>query len=124
MVKEKMKKKTVLVVDDSLFMRKVLRDVLTKGGYSVIGEADSAEEAVKLYKKLKPDIVTMDIILPGKTGIDALKEIKNIDKNAKIVMITALGQQLMVVEAIRAGAKDYITKPFEVEKIIEALKRL
>ena len=114
----------VLIVDDANFMRVMLRDVLTAEGYEVVGEAKDGEEAVEQYKKLKPDLVTMDIVMPLKSGIDAVKEIIEFDRNAKIIMCSALGQEPLVVEAINAGAKDYIVKPFEPDKVIEMVKKV
>jgi len=116
--------KTVLIVDDSAFMRKVLKNILVEDGYKIVGEASTGKEAIKLYKKLKPDLVTMDIILRDESGIDVVKKINKVDKNAKIVMITALGQQQLAVEAIRAGAKEFIAKPFKKDRVLEAVKRL
>ena len=116
--------KNVLIVDDSAFMRKILRDILENIGYNIVGEASDGKEAVELYKKLNPDIVTMDIILPDKTGIDIVKKIKKIDNNARIVMITAMGHEQLVAEAISAGASDFIVKPFKKEDIIETIEKL
>ena len=118
--------KTVLIVDDSEFMRKLLKDIIEQDGYKIVGETGDGSKALKLYEQLKPDIITMDIILPNKTGIEIVKEINKVDKdnNTKIVMVTALGQQQLVMEALQAGAKEYITKPFEKDKILEVLKRL
>ena len=113
-----------MIVDDANFMRVMLRDVLTSEGYEVVGEAKDGEEAVEQYKKLKPDLVTMDIVMPLKSGIDAVKEIINFDRNANIIMCSALGQEPLVVEAINAGAKDYIVKPFEPDKVIEMVKKV
>ena len=117
----------ILIVDDAVFMRKMLSDVLTKDGHKVVGEAENAKEAITLYKKLKPDIVTLDIIMPEVDGIDSMKAIKellNIDKNANIIMVSAMGQQELVVEAIQAGAKDFIVKPFQPSRVTEAVARL
>ena len=117
----------VLIVDDALFMRKILADILTGEGHKIVGEAENAKEAIELYKKLKPDIVTMDIIMPEIDGIDTLKAIKQIlksDKDAKIVIVSAMGQQDMVVESIQAGAKDFIVKPFQRSRITESITRL
>lgn len=116
--------KNVLIVDDSSFMRNILKDILTDGGYTIAGEASDGKQALELYRKLRPDIVTMDIVLPDKSGIDVVKEIRKTDSNAKIVMVTALGQQQLVSEAISAGASDFITKPFQREKILEVIKKL
>lgn len=117
----------ILVVDDAVFMRKILSDVLTKDGHKIVGEAENAKEAVELYKKLKPDIVTLDIIMPDVDGVDAMKAIKEInafDKDAKIIMVSAMGQQELVVEAIQAGAKDFIVKPFQSSRVTDAINRL
>ena len=117
----------ILIVDDALFMRKILSDIFSKEGHKVVGEAENANEAIKLYKKLKPDIVTMDIIMPEIDGVSTLKAIKQIlqlDKDAKIVIVSAMGQQDMVVESIQAGAKDFIVKPFQRSRIIESIARL
>lgn len=117
----------VLVVDDAVFMRKMLSDILTKDGHSVVGEAENAKEAVELYKKLKPDVVTLDIIMPEVEGVDAMKAIRTItekDKRAKIVMVSAMGQQEQVVEAIQAGAKEFIVKPFQPSQVTGAVRRL
>jgi len=118
--------KTVLIVDDSEFMRKLLRNIIEQDDYKIVGEAEDGSKALKLYKQLKPDIITMDIILPNKTGIEIVKEINKVDKNnhTKIVMVSALGQQQLVLEALQSGAKEYITKPFEKDRILEVLKRL
>ena len=121
---EKTMSKNVLIVDDSAFMRRMLRDILENIGYNIVGEAPDGKEAVELYKKLNPDIVTMDIIHTGKTGIDIVKKIKKIDNNARIVMITAMGHEQLVAEAISAGASDFIVKPFKKEDIIETIKKL
>jgi len=117
----------VLIVDDAVFMRKMLSDVLIKDGHKIVGEAENGKEAVTLYKKLKPDVVTLDIIMPDVEGVDAMKAIKEItafDKKAKIVMVSAMGQQDLVVEAIQAGAKDFIVKPFQPSRVTEAISRL
>jgi len=117
----------ILIVDDALFMRKILADILSGEGHKIVGEAENAKEAVELYKRLKPDIVTMDIIMPEIDGIDTLKAIKYIlksDKDAKIVIVSAMGQQDMVVESIQAGARDFVVKPFQRSRITEAIARL
>jgi two-component system chemotaxis response regulator CheY len=117
----------ILIVDDAVFMRKMLSDILTKDGHQIVGEAENAKEAINLYKKLKPDIVTLDIIMPDVEGINATKAIKEItaeDPNAKILMVSAMGQQEMVVESIQAGAKDFIVKPFQPSNVTSAVKRL
>ena len=117
----------ILIVDDSIFMRKMLSDILTKAGHQVVGEAENAKEAILLYKKLKPDIVTLDIIMPDVEGIDAMKALKQIvasDKNARILMVSAMGQQDLVVESIRTGAKDFVVKPFQANQVVGAVQRL
>lgn len=114
----------VLIVDDAAFMRMMLKDILTKNGYDVAGEAANGLKAVELYKQERPDIVTMDITMPEMDGIQAVKEIKSFDPNAKIVMCSAMGQQAMVMEAIKSGAKDFIVKPFQPERVLEALKKV
>ncbi|MEO0255156.1 MAG: response regulator [candidate division WOR-3 bacterium] len=114
----------VLIVDDAQFMRKLLADILKKGGYEICGEASNGEEAVRLYRELKPDIVTMDIVMPDKSGIDAVREIISFDPHAKIIMVSAMGQQPLVLEAIQAGAKDYIVKPFQPARVLEAVERV
>lgn len=113
----------VLVVDDAAFMRMMLKDILLKGGFEIAGEATNGAEAVRLYQELKPDLVTMDITMPEVDGITAVKEIKKIDPNAKVVMVSAMGQQAMVIEAIQAGASDFIVKPFQPDRVLEALKK-
>uniref|UniRef100_A0A7C3YBQ0 Response regulator n=1 Tax=Geoglobus ahangari TaxID=113653 RepID=A0A7C3YBQ0_9EURY len=114
----------VLIVDDAAFMRKLLKNILFSGGFDIAGEAENGKQAVELYKKLRPDIVTMDIIMPEMNGIEALKEIKKIDPNAKVVMCTAVGQEQMVKTAIKFGAKGYIVKPFQAPKVIEELRKV
>jgi two-component system chemotaxis response regulator CheY len=113
----------ILIVDDAAFMRMMIKDILTKNGFNVIGEAVDGAQAVEKYKELSPDLVTMDITMPEKDGIAALKEIKAIDPNAKIIMCSAMGQQAMVIDAIQAGAKDFIVKPFQGERVVEAIKK-
>ncbi|WP_448516297.1 chemotaxis protein CheY [Pseudothermotoga sp.] len=116
--------KRVLIVDDAAFMRMLLKDIITKAGYEVAGEAANGVEAVEKYKELKPDVVTMDITMPEMDGITAIKKIKEIDPNAKIIVCSAMGQQAMVIEAIQAGAKDFIVKPFQHSRVVEALQKL
>ncbi|HCM88637.1 MULTISPECIES: response regulator [Vagococcus] len=116
--------KTVLIVDDAVFMRMKLKDILEKNGYSVLGEAQNGLEAVEKYKSEKPDLVTMDITMPEMDGVEALKKIKAFDPNAKILMCSAMGQQSMVMEAIREGALDFIVKPFDSERVIKALDKV
>lgn len=111
----------VLIVDDAAFMRMMIKDILTKNGYEVIGEASNGLKAVELYKKEKPDVVTMDITMPEMDGIEAVKAIKAFDASARIIMCSAMGQQSMVMDAIRAGARDFIVKPFQADRVLEAI---
>lgn len=115
--------KTVLIVDDTKFMRNILKNILKKKELEIIGEASNGREAVEKYKELKPDLVTMDIIMPEMDGIQAVKEILKADSNAKILMCSAMGQQAMVIEAIQAGAKDFVIKPFQPTRVLEAVDR-
>jgi len=116
--------KRVLIVDDAAFMRMMLKNILSQNGYEIAGEASNGLEAVTLYKELKPDLVTMDITMPEMDGIAAVKEIRKIDPEAKIVMCSAMGQQAMVIESIQAGAKDFIVKPFQPDRVLEAVKKV
>ena len=111
----------ILVVDDALFMRAMLKKLLTEAGFDIAGEAENGRVAVDLYQELKPDLVMMDITMPEMDGLTALKEIVKLDPAAKVVMCTALGQERSVMEAMNAGANDYILKPFNAEKVVEAL---
>ncbi|CAG7623634.1 response regulator [Paenibacillus allorhizosphaerae] len=113
----------ILIVDDAAFMRMMIRDILTKNGYEVCGEANDGAQAIEKFKELRPDLITMDITMPEMDGIHALKEIKKIDANAKVIMCSAMGQQAMVIDAIQAGAKDFIVKPFQADRVIEAIKK-
>ena len=115
--------KGILIVDDASFMRMMIKDILTKNGFEVAGEAENGVKAVEKFKELNPELVIMDITMPEMDGIQAVKEIKSIDPNAKIVMCSAMGQQAMVIEAIQAGAKDFIVKPFQADRVIEAVKK-
>ena len=115
---------TVLIVDDAAFMRISIKNMLTKNGYEVIGEAENGAVGVQMYKDLTPDIVTMDITMPEMSGLDALKEIQKHDPKAKVVMVSAMGQEAMVREAIVSGAKGFIVKPFKEDGIIAAMKKL
>jgi len=117
------KSPSVLIVDDALFMRTVLKDILTKNGYDVVGEATNGYEAIDKYQELKPDITTMDITMPELDGIGALKKIMEINHAAKVIMCSAMGQQGIVVEAIKQGASDFIIKPFQPARVLEALEK-
>lgn len=114
----------VLIVDDAAFMRMMIKDILEKNGFQVVGEANNGIKAVELYKKERPDVVTMDITMPDMDGIDAVKEIKAFDPAAKIIMCSAMGQQTMVMDAIKAGARDFIVKPFQPDRVLEAIKKV
>ncbi|OGC43345.1 two-component system response regulator [candidate division WOR-3 bacterium RBG_13_43_14] len=114
----------VLIVDDAMFMRRMLSDILEKGGHTVCGEASTGKEAVERYKELKPELVTMDIIMPDMSGIEAVKEIKKHDTDAKILMVSAMGQQALVLEAVQAGAIDYVVKPFQPSRVLESIERI
>ena len=117
----------VLIVDDALFMRKMLSDILKKEGIEICGEAENGKEAIEKFKELKPDLVTMDIVMPKMEEVDgvaAVKEIIKMDPQAKIIMVSAMGQHSLVVEAIQAGAKDFVTKPFQPSRVVEAIKRV
>ena len=115
--------KSILICDDAAFMRMMLKDILVKEGYDVVGEAVNGADGVDKYNSLKPDLVTMDITMPEMDGIAALKAIKASDPAAKVVMCSAMGQQAMVVESIQAGARDFIVKPFQKDRVIEAIKK-
>lgn len=113
----------VLIVDDAAFMRMMVKDILSKNGYEIVGEAENGAVAIEKYQELKPDLVTMDITMPEMDGIAAVKGIKKIDADAKIIMCSAMGQQAMVIEAIQAGARDFIVKPFQPERVLEAVRK-
>lgn len=114
----------VLIVDDALFMRTMLRKILEECGHTIVGEASTGEEAVQKYKLLSPDLVTMDITMPDMNGIQAVKQIMSFAPNAKIIMCSAMGQQSMVLDAIKSGAKDFVVKPFQPDRVAEALNRV
>ena len=114
----------ILIDDDAAFMRMMIKDVLTKNGFEVLGEAENGAKAIEKYKELQPNLTIMDITMPEIDGIQAVKEIKKLDPNAKIIMCSAMGQQAMVIEAIQAGAKDFIVKPFQADRVIEAVKKV
>lgn len=113
----------ILIVDDAAFMRMMIRDILTKNGFEVCGEANDGAQAIEKFKEFRPDLITMDITMPEMDGINALKEIKKLDPNAKVIMCSAMGQQAMVIDAIQAGAKDFIVKPFQSDRVIEAIRK-
>jgi two-component system, chemotaxis family, chemotaxis protein CheY len=124
MVGDLMVSKRVMIVDDAIFMRKVLREILTENGYDVVGEVNRGTDVLEKFKDWKPDLVTMDIMLPGIDGIDAVREIMKVDKDARIVMISALGQDELVDEALKAGAKGFIVKPFIPSQVIDVIKKI
>ncbi|WP_413379526.1 response regulator [Alkalihalobacillus sp. 1P02AB] len=115
---------SILIVDDAAFMRMMIKDILTKNGFEIAGEAANGVEAISKYNEVKPDLVTMDITMPDMDGIEALKKIKEVDINAKVIMCSAMGQQSMVIEAIQGGAKDFIVKPFQADRVIEAIQKV
>ena len=111
----------VLVVDDAAFMRKMVSDALSKAGHEVIGEACNGAEAVESFRALKPELTTLDITMPEKDGLTALREIIEIDPNARVIMCSALGQESKVLESIKLGARDFVVKPFQAERVLEAV---
>ena len=117
----------ILIVDDEIFVRKLLSEILKKGGYEIVDEAKDGKEGIEKYRSLKPDLVTMDILMPKRDGIGGIEAVRNIvkeDKDAKILMVSALGQYSLVVESIEAGARDFVTKPFYSARVLEAVKRI
>lgn len=116
--------KNILICDDAAFMRMMIKDILTKNGYNVVGEAENGAKAVEKYQELKPDLVLMDITMPEMDGIQALKAIKVADPSATVIMCSAMGQQAMVIESIQSGAKDFIVKPFQQDRVLEAVRKV
>lgn len=116
--------KKILIVDDAAFMRMMIKDILSKNGYEVVGEAENGAKAIEKFKELIPDLVVMDITMPEVDGIQAVKEIKKISADSKIIMCSAMGQQAMVIESIQAGARDFIVKPFQADRVVEAVKKV
>ena len=116
--------KKILICDDAAFMRMMIKDILTKNGYVIAGEAENGKIAVEKYAEVKPDLVLLDITMPEMDGIQALKKIREADPNAVVVMCSAMGQQAMVIEAIQSGAKDFIVKPFQADRVLEAVKKV
>ncbi len=114
----------VLIADDAMFMREMIKEIVEQAGYEVIGEAGNGLEAVEKYRELQPDIATMDIVMPLKSGIEAVREITAEFEGARIIMCSALGQDSLVVEALEAGARDFIVKPFKAEQVLEVLKKV
>ena len=116
--------KNILICDDAAFMRMMIKDILTKNGYNIAGEAENGIKAVEKYSETKPDLVLMDITMPEMDGIQALKKIKEMDSNASVIMCSAMGQQAMVIEAIQSGAKDFIVKPFQADRVLESIRKI
>jgi len=114
----------IMVVDDAAFLRTMLKNILVQGGHEVVAEAENGEEAVQKYKTWRPDVVTMDITLPGMEGLEALKEIRKLDPDAKVVMCSAIGHREKILESIQCGAKDFIVKPFQGARVLEAVNRV
>ncbi len=114
---------SVLIADDAAFMRMMIKNILSEAGYEIAGEAENGAVAVAKYKELKPDLTTMDITMPEMDGLQALKEIRSADPSARVVMCSAMGQQSMVIESIQAGAKDFIVKPFQPDRVLEAIQK-
>ena len=114
----------VMIVDDALFMRNMLKDIFGRAGYDVVAEAENGEMALELYQQTKPDLVTMDIVMPKKSGIEALQDIMAENPEACVVMVSALGQDALVLDAVESGAKDFIVKPFNEDKVLEIVKRI
>ena len=123
-IQDKLMAARVLIVDDLSFIKLLIRDTLEKTGFEVVGEASNGLEAIDLYKKIHPDVVLMDITMPRMDGIQALQEIVKYDKNAKVIMCSALGQQKLIIQSIQYGAKDFIVKPFKQERIVGAIKKV
>ena len=116
--------KNILICDDAAFMRMMIKDILTKNGYNIAGEAENGAKAVEKYAELKPDLVLMDITMPEMDGIEALKKIKASDPGASVIMCSAMGQQAMVIESIQSGAKDFIVKPFQADRVLESIRKV
>ena len=116
--------RTVLICDDAIFMRTMVSDILQQAGFEVVGEAESGLQAIEKYRALRPDLVTMDIVMPDMGGIDAVREITKLDPQARVLMCSAMGQQALVVEALQAGARDFVVKPFQPSRVLEAVERI
>ena len=114
---------SVLIADDAAFMRMMIKNILTEAGYDIVGEAENGQVAVAKYRELSPDLTTMDITMPEMDGLAALKEIRGGDPSARVVMCSAMGQQSMVIESIQAGARDFIVKPFQPDRVLEAVTK-
>jgi len=116
--------KKILIADDAIFMRMTLRDILVKAGYEVVGEAETGEEAVEKYKQLKPDLVTMDMVMLGEGGVKAVKDIISSNSSAKVLMVSAMGQQALIIESIQSGAKGFVIKPFKPDQVLDEVRRI
>ena len=116
--------KNILICDDAAFMRMMIKDILTKNGYNIAGEAENGAKAVEKYAELKPDLVLMDITMPEMDRLEALKKLKEPDPTAAVIMCSAMGQQAMVIESIQSGAKDFIVKPFQADRVLEAVQKV
>lgn len=116
--------KKILVVDDSAFIRTALRDILTTSGYEVIGEAENGEQAILKFKELLPDLMTLDVVMGKESGLEVLQQIMGVDRNAKVLMVTAEGKQSMIIEALQAGAKGFLLKPFQPGAVLTEVKRI
>ena len=116
--------KNIMIVDDAAFMRMMIKDILTKNGYNVVGDAENGAVAIDKYNECQPDLVLMDITMPEMDGLQALKKIKANDPSATVIMCSAMGQQAMVIESIQSGAKDFIVKPFQADRVLEAVKKV
>ncbi len=115
--------RTALICDDALFMRTMVGDILQQAGFDIVGEAETGLQAVEKYRALRPDLVTMDIVMPDMGGIDAVREIVKEDPSARVLMCSAMGQQALVIEAIQAGAKDFVVKPFQQDRVLSAVRK-
>jgi two-component system chemotaxis response regulator CheY len=113
-----------MIVDDALFMRNMLKDICLRAGFTVVAEADNGEDVVDLYREHHPDLITMDIVMPKRSGIEALQDLMAEDPAARVVMVSALGQDSLVIEAIEAGARDFIVKPFKEERVLDVIRRV
>ena len=114
----------VMIVDDALFMRNMLKDIFTRAGHEIVAEAEDGKQALELYQEVRPDLVTMDIVMPKRSGIEALRDIIETDSTACVVMVSALGQDSLVLEAVEAGARDFIVKPFKEDKVLDIVRRV
>ena len=115
--------KKILIVDDAAFMRLMLRDIIVANGFEIAGEAADGIEAHQMYKRLRPDLVLMDITMPEMNGIDSVQEVIKDDPNAKIIMVSAMGQQAMVIQSVKSGAMDFVVKPFHADRVVDAMKK-